>query len=83
MDEIRDTIRQHLYGKRGGRTPKWRDGTYSQVELARRAGIPRSTLAAVLAGRCSCVGTVDAVLRALGYRLVAAPMQQAKEDRMQ
>ncbi len=73
--DCRAVIRRHLTGQRGGSHARPRQpGTYTQAELARAAGLPRSTLAAYLSGTDSGFSTVNALLHAIGYRLVAVPM---------
>lgn len=80
METLRywDIVRRHLAGQRGGRYPARPAGIYTQTELARCAGMPRSTLTAFLAGGECHVGTLAKMLQALGYDLVAVPRQAAE-----
>ena len=72
--DCRAVIRRHLTGQRGGNHAIRQPGVYTQAELARAAGLPRSTLTAYLSGTDSGFNTIDAILHAIGYRLVAVPM---------
>ncbi len=51
----------------------------SPTALAKRCGIPRSTLYTILEGTYDpAIGRVERLLRALGYRLVAEPVPDAE-----
>ncbi len=78
----REMIRQHLGGKRGGRHERRASGLYTQAELAKLAGTPRSTLTTFLVGHDCYLGTMDRLLRALGYRLVIMPIAHDGEQCM-
>ena len=72
--DYRTAITMHLTGVRGRRArPK---GMLTQSEIARRAGVARSTLTSFLAGVHCRAESIEKLLNAVGYRLVAIPVQE-------
>ncbi len=72
--DYRAAVRARLTGVRG-RCPR-PAGMLTQAEIARRAGLPRSTVTNFLAGVQCHINIVEKLVSAVGYRLVAIPVQE-------